>query len=323
MPPPLPHPSTPRPLVLQAEELSPAAAAWLAERCELIACRAEEPQFPALLARAQGLVVRTYLPVHAALLARAPQLRVVGRAGVGLEHIDVAACRARGVRVVHTPDANSDAVAEFVFALLHDAMRPRVFLDKPLDDAAWRTTRAELRAPRQLNELRLAILGLGRIGSRVARIAHAYGIDVMYHDLLALPPERAHGATPAASLDALLAWCDVLTLHVDPRPANTKLVNAAFLARCKPTLSLINTSRGMVVDAPALAAFLRANPTARALLDVHDPEPFGASYPLLGLPNAHLAPHLAAATTTAHENMSWVVRDVWRVINGEEPQFPA
>lgn len=321
-PPPIPPPSRPR--VLQAEELAPAAAAWLAERCELTACRPDEPGFADHLAHAEGLIVRTYLRVDHALLARAPRLRVVARAGVGLDTIDVAACAARGVRVVHTPDANSDAVAEYVFALLHDALRPRVFLDKPLDPRAWRSARHDLRAARELREVRLAILGLGRIGSRVARIAAGYGMSVRYHDLLpAIPPQREHGATRAASLDALLAWCDALTIHVDPRPANAKLVNATFLARCSPSLLLINTSRGVVVDARALGDFLRSNSAARALLDVHDPEPFGESYPLLGLPNAHLSPHLAAATATAHDAMSWVVRDLWRVLTGQAPDHEA
>lgn len=320
--PPIPPP--PRPLVVQAEELSPAASDWLGERCELVVCRPDEPGFADHLARAEGLVVRTYLRVDAALLARAQRLRVVARAGVGLDNIDVAACTARGVRVVHTPDANSDAVAEYVFALLHDALRPRVFLDKPLSASAWRSARHELRATRELREVRLAILGLGRIGSRVARIARGYGMSVRYHDLLpAIAPEREHGATRATSLDALLAWCDALTIHVDPRPANHKLVNAALLARCSPALLLVNTSRGLVVDAHALASFLRDHPSARALLDVHDPEPFDASYPLLGLSNAHLSPHLAAATTTAHDAMSWVVRDLWCVLAGKAPEHEA
>jgi phosphoglycerate dehydrogenase-like enzyme len=91
----------------------------------------------------------------------------------------------------------------------------------------------------------------------------------------------------------------------------------------KPTAILINTSRGIMVDAAALARWLSANPAATALIDVHDPEPFGDSYPLLGLKNAHLAPHAAACTKTAHTNMSWVVRDVVAVLEGRPPTYPA
>ena len=120
-----------RPLVLQTEDLAPAATEFLRERCELVFCpAADDAKFSGLIGRAQGLVVRTYTRVDEALLERAPLLRVVGRAGVGLDAIDVSACRARGVRVVYTPDANSQAVAEYVFALLFDALRPRAFLGR-------------------------------------------------------------------------------------------------------------------------------------------------------------------------------------------------
>lgn len=311
-----------KPLVLQTEELDASAAAWLGERCELVACRVDEPRFAELLARAEALVVRTYTRVDAALLAGGPRLRVVGRAGVGLDNIDLAACAARGVRVVSTPDANSQAVAEYALALMVDASRPRVMLDRALDAKEWGRLRRELRAPRQLCEMTLGVLGLGRIGSRVARMGMGVGMDVIYHDIREIPMEQRMGASPV-SLAELCARADVLTIHIDPRQANRRLVNTAFLAMCKPTVVLINTSRGLILDDLALAGFLRKNPKAQALLDVHDPEPFGADYPLLGLVNAHLSPHLAAATATAQENMSWVVRDVWRVLQCEEPEFPA
>jgi phosphoglycerate dehydrogenase-like enzyme len=123
--------------------------------------------------------------------------------------------------------------------------------------------------------------------------------------------------------EELLAKADVLSIHVDPRPANRHIVSTDLVSQLKETVIIINTARGVLVDAKAVAAFLWANTKATALLDVHDPEPFGPDYPLLGLPNANLSPHLAAATATAHANMSWVVRDVVRVLRGEKPEFPA
>jgi phosphoglycerate dehydrogenase-like enzyme len=312
-----------RSIVLQAEELDASAAAWLGERCDLFACRAEHAdRFDELLAKAHGLIVRTYTQVGPSLLQRAPNLRVVGRAGVGLDRVDIAACRARGVEVVHTPDANGQAVAEFVFALLHDALRPRLFLDRAVDLQRWTQLRAELCAPNQLSELVLGVWGLGRIGTRVARAATGLGMDVIYNDLREIPEADRAGARPV-SRGELLASADILTLHTDPRPANRHLLGAQALARCKPTAIIINTSRGMMACPHALADFLRANPAAKALLDVHEPEPFDGSCPLLGLPNAHLTPHIAAATATAHANMSWVVRDVWRVLSGQTPEHPA
>ncbi len=300
-----------RPLVIQTEELSPRAAAYIARHAQLEVAHFSTPRFAELLPQAHALVVRTYTRVDEALLERAPNLRVIGRAGVGLDRIDLAACAKRNITVVHTPDANSQAVAELVFALLHDAMRPRLMLNKAVSDAEWNQLRKELTAPRQINELTFGVLGLGRIGGRVARIAGAYGAKVVYNDLLEIPPDVRYGAEPVP-LAQLLATSDVLTIHIDPRPANHKFVSTEFVSQLKEDVVLINTARGVLVDAPALAAFLWAHPRAAALLDVHDPEPFPPEYPLLGLANAHLSPHIAAATAAAHENMSMVVVDVVR-----------
>ncbi len=311
-----------RPLVVQTEELDDDAAEWLGERCDLVRCGVGEPGFSALLRRASGLLVRTYTNVNSAMLDAAPNLRVVGRAGVGLDRIDVAACRAQHVEVVHTPDANSSAVAEYVFALLLDATRPRVFLDGALDEPAWRQVRGELGAPKQLCQLRLGILGLGRIGRRVATIGTAFGMEVLAHDHRHVA-EAARGGARMTPLGALLEQSDVLTIHIDPRPENHGFVGRRVLEALRESVIVINTSRGVIVDHHALADFLRANPGAQALLDVHDPEPIRPDHPLLGVPNAHLSPHIAAATALANANMSWVVRDVWKVLCGETPESAA
>lgn len=320
-------PSTP-PLVLQTEHLDDEPARWLAERCRLEVIPSDSPRFNELLPSADALLIRTYTRVDDALLDRAPNLRCVARAGVGLDNVDLAACARRGVAVVSTPAANTQAVVEYVFAMLLDVLRPRLFLDKSVSSADWKRLRAELLAPRQLGDLSLGVLGLGRVGSGVARVGLALGMRVRYHDLIDFPPGspqadlRSAGAQPV-SLDDLLRSSDVLSLHVDGRRANRALINALRLALCKPDAVIVNTSRGFVVDPHALADFLITNKAAAALLDVHEPEPFDATYPLLDLPNAHLSPHIAAATTTAHRNMSWVVRDLWRVLQGESPEHPA
>lgn len=301
-------------VVLQTEELSPAAQAFVREHCELVVCTPSDPAFEAHLARASALVVRTYTIVDEALLSRAPLLRVVGRAGVGLTNIDLAACRARGVEVVHTPDANTQAVAELVLAFVLDSYRPRAFVEKPLEPKDWSRVRNELIAPRQVSELHIGILGLGRVGSRVAKLLGAVGSRVSYCDLLEIAPAKRFGASPAR-FEQLLSECDVISVHVDDRATNRHIINAAALAHLKPDATFINTSRGMVVDHAALATWLAAHPAARAILDVHEPEPITAANPLLGLTNAHLTPHIGAATRAAHEAMSWVVRDVVRVLD--------
>lgn len=312
-----------KPLVIQTEALDPQAAQWLGERCDLRVCPWPHiEQIDLWLPRASGLVVRTYTQVGPGMLDRAPHLKVVGRAGVGLDNINVPECRARGVEVVYTPDANSSAVTELVIAVTLDSLRPRLFLDAPLDHTRWNELRKELTGTTQLEGLTFGVLGLGRVGSRVARAAAAFGARVLFHDLLDIPEDRRHGATPVP-MDQLLAESRVLSIHVDGRASNHGLLGRAHLARLRPDALLINTSRGFVLDAHALADFLRTHPSASAVLDVHEPEPITPDNPLLGLPNAHLMPHIGAATAQAHANMSWVVRDVWRVLSGERPRFPA
>ena len=309
-------------LAIRTEHLDAGAEAWLAERCRVLHADVDDPRFAEHASDVDALVVRTYTTVDDALLDRLPRLRVVGRAGVGLDNIDVAACRRRGVEVVHTPDANTQAVVEYVVALLCDAIRPRLSLGEPVGRERWSEIREEVCGAWQMNELILGILGFGRIGRRVAQVASAIGFTVIYHDLVEVPETDRHGADPV-DFERLLRESDVLTIHVDGRDANHGLIDAGILDRVKTDLILINTSRGFVIEEPALATWLERNPTALALLDVHAEEPFTMDDPLLGLANAHLAPHLASRTATAMANMSWVVRDVWRVLQGEGPEHPA
>ena len=310
-------------IVLQPEHLAEEAAAWLALRCRLIACDPGDPRFCDLLREASGLVVRTYTVVDEAFLGRAPRLRVVGRAGSGLDNIDVAACRARGIEVVYTPDANTQAVVEYVLLLLADGLRSLRPLTESVDEEVWRRLRAREPLPRQMSELTLGILGLGRVGRRVAEVAAAVGFDrVLYNDLLEIPPGRRYGALPVSALH-LFSESDVVSIHIDGRRGNRHYVGAALLGVMKPEAIFINTSRGFVVDSAALAGFLDAHPRALALLDVHEQEPFDSSYPLLDLPNARLHPHVASHTASAEKAMSWVVRDVVSVLEGMRPRHPA
>lgn len=296
---------------------------WLRERTRVIEVSEEDASFPQHLAAAEGLVVRTYTRVNEALLSRAPRLKVVGRGGVGLENIDVPACRRRGVQVVYTPDANTVAVADFVFGYLLQLLRPwGFFRDRVYEPKEFKRIRDTVRG-RQLNELTLGILGMGRVGRRVGHIAAGgFGMRVIYNDL---PDVRPHLTFPATAVDkpTLFGEADVVSLHVDMRPGNEHLVGAPLLGQMKPTAILINTSRGEVLDDAALAAAIRGKNIAGAAIDVFDPEPPKADYPLLGFDNVLLTPHMAARTYTAIENMSWVVRDVVEVVNGRPPKYPA
>jgi D-3-phosphoglycerate dehydrogenase len=309
-------------IVIQTEHLSDEAARWLSAQCQLVRCTADSQDFARQLPLASGLVVRTYTIVDEHLLRNAPKLKVVARAGAGLDNIDVAACRNRGIEVVYAPDANTQAVVEYVFAIMLDALRPRLAINHSIDSKEWNRLREETVGLRQLNELTLGILGLGRVGKRLAKAAIGIGMKVIYNDLIEIPIAGRPGAE-SVDVRTLFESADVLSVHVDGRPTNRSFVGADFFNLLKPGAMFINTARGFVVDNLALAAWLKAHPAALALLDVHDPEPFAKAYPLLGLPNAKLYPHLASRTETAMNNMSWVVKDVIAVLEGRKPEFAA
>lgn len=313
--------------VVLTEHLDSEPAEWLSERVKLVRQSHEDPGALAHeLKEAGGLVVRTYTRVDAAMLKLAPRLQVVGRAGVGLDNIDLEACRKRGVRVVYTPDANTQAVVEYVWALIFDALRPREALHGYVPPPTFHAMRQRNAGP-QVNELVLGVLGMGRIGRRVAEVAHAFGMRVIYNDLLTHDELKLPENVPSQFVDKATLWkqSDVLTIHVDGRKENDQLISGKVFKALKPSCLLINAARGNLVDNAALRLWAEAhlNAGARAVLDVHQPEPPPDDYELFGVPNVRLLPHLASRTTTAMANMSWVVRDVVRVLQGQEPQWPA
>ena len=314
-----------RPIVIVTEGSAPTPLAWLKERADVREIGPKDDGFAAALAEAEGAVVRTYTTVDQDFLDAAPNLRVVGRGGVGLDNIDVPACRRRGVEVVYTPDANTPAVVDFVMAQLTRLVRPMPPLTQADDvtPSAWSAARKT--AGWQLYELTLGILGMGRVGRALGRVAAVgFGMKVIYHDLLDVA-DGVDFPAEAVSFDDLLSRADVLTLHVDGRPENRDLVNADSLGRFGGKY-LLNTSRGLVVDAAAVAAAVRSGKLHGVALDVYDPEPPPADFPLLPLTATHnvlLTPHMASRTMVAVENMSWVVRDVMAVLDGERPEWPA
>ncbi len=320
------------PKVLITERLDDECAAWLAERAEVVWVPHDEPRKMAQeLLGAQGMVVRTYTQVDGALLAQGPKLKVIGRAGVGLDNFDLPACAAAGVRVVYTPDANTQAVVEYVTGLMIDHVRPKTPLPSPEDGATDEQYVALFHAMRktevgtQLNEMTLGILGFGRIGKRLGAVAHAIGMNLRVCDLLPEAELRKAVDYPFTYCrpPELYAGSDVVSVHVDGRAENRRMIDAAALEAMRERVLLINAARGMLVDHDALAGWAAARPASTAMLDVHDPEPPPGNGPLHDRKNVILLPHLASRTGTALKNMSWVVRDVAAVLAGNEPSFPA
>jgi len=310
--------------VLLTETLADTPAQWIDERTDFHRCAYDGDGLPAELAEAEGLIVRTYTIVDEAFLDKAPKLKVIGRAGVGLDNIDLEACKRRGVRVVYTPDANTQAVVEYILALMLDHYRPRTAMPPRLDADTFHALR-KTEVGRQLDQLTLGIVGFGRIGKRLGKAAHAIGMNLKVCDLL--PEAELHKAVDFpfdfVGHTELYAGSDIVTIHVDGRASNRHMINAESLKHLRNDCLFINAARGMLVNADDLAGWAKAHPNARAILDVHDPEPPPGSYPLFGLDNTRLLPHIASRTHQALDNMSWVVRDVLRVLEGEAPTYPA
>jgi phosphoglycerate dehydrogenase-like enzyme len=312
----------PLPIVIETEPISSAPRDWIASKVELIS-RPYSDRRALLndLHRASGLLVRTYTIVDRELLDHAPNLRVVARAGVGLDNIDLDACKERGIAVVHTPSANTQSVVEYVAWALILGTRNIHTLQSDYSTDNWHETRKRASAERSLVDQTLGIIGFGRIGSRVATLARALSMRVQCCDLIDIPDAQRAGIEQV-SMEQLVRTSDAITIHVDGRASNRALMSADVFSLMKSDALLINAARGFVVDPSAAREFARSNPQSRLVLDVHDPEPLDDPG-LLALPNVLLTPHIASGTAQAKEAMSWVVRDLVRVLEGQTPEHRA
>jgi len=258
----------------------------------------------AQLATAHALIVRNRTAVDAALVAAAPQLSVVGRLGVGLDNIDIAACAARGIGVIPATGANARAVAEYVLAAAMQLLRGAYASTDAVAAGEW--PRGRLSHGREL-----AGTTLGVIGRLVAQLARALGMRVVGFDVQ-LPPSSpvwAEEQTTATTLAELLAAADVVSLHVPLTPATRHLLDAARIATMKRDAILVNTARGGVVDESATAAALREGRLGGAALDVFDVEPLPPGSPLAGCPNLLLTPHVAGITCESNARVSMMIAE--------------
>jgi D-3-phosphoglycerate dehydrogenase len=311
-----------RPVVLLYEPIHERALALLKERAEVRqAASLEEDALVEAARDVEGIIIRANGKVSRRILEAAPRLKVVARHGVGVEAIDRQAAAERGIAVVNTPFANDESVAEHCAGMMILLAKRMLEADRAARagdwDARYRLIGVELFGKT------LGLVGFGKIGQRVAAIAHAgFAMPVLYHDILAYP--EAEGALRArrAPLEEVLASADFVSIHTPLLPDTRGLINEAALRRMKPTAYLINTSRGAVVEQPALIRALREGWIAGAGLDVYDPEPLPADSPLLTMENVVLSPHMAAHTDEALFRMAMVVSDVLAVIEGRSPQHP-
>jgi D-3-phosphoglycerate dehydrogenase len=286
--------------IVIADDLPPSAVALLAEQDGWIVDAIPGrplPELLAALADADALVVRSATKVTRQVIEAAPALRVIARAGTGVDNVDLDAASARGIVVMNAPGANSISVAELAMGQLLALAR-----HLPAADAAMKAHKWEKKkfAGSELRGKTLGVVGLGRIGQEVASRARAFEMTIVAHDPFISADLAAQAGATLVSLDELFATADYVTLHLPVTPQTRHLVNAERLAKAKKGVRLINTARGELIDDAALAAALASGQVGGAALDVFQQEP-PADWSLADFPSVVASPHIAASTAEAQE----------------------
>lgn len=269
------------------------------------------------------VIVSEYVPINAHVLETAPGLKGVIAYGAGYNHIDVDFATKRGVQVCNCRGENAQAVAEYTFALLLCLMRKIHFSDQYARQGHWKQT-ASASLPDwvvggELQGKTLGIVGLGQIGSRVARIARGFDLRILGYDPFSQP--QGISWVESTPWEELFSQADIVTLHVPLTPATEKMVNSQTFGLMKPKALLVNTSRGMVIDEQVLVEALKSNRIGGAALDVFAEEPISGDHPLTKLENVVLSPHMGALTQEAGERLSnAVTRQTRDILEGRRPE---
>jgi glyoxylate reductase len=272
---------------------------------------------------AAALVADPTVPVDAPLLdAAAPGLRIVANFAVGYDNVDVPACAARGVVVTNTPDVLTNATAELAMTLMLAAARRLGEVERIVRAGRWRGWEPGQLLGRELSGAVVGIVGLGRIGTRVAELLRGFGVEILYTARSPRPGAEEQLGARRAELGDLLARADFVTLHVPLTSETHHLIDRRALERMKPGAVLVNTARGGLVDAAALAEAIAHGRLGGAGLDVYEQEP-QVPRELLELERVVLAPHIGSATAKARDGMARLVADnVIAVLEGRPPLTP-
>nr|WP_206203473.1 hydroxyacid dehydrogenase [Thermococcus sp. M36] len=256
----------------------------------------DEERLIGLVGDVDAIIVRSKPKVTRKVIEAAPKLKVIGRAGVGLDNIDLEAAKERGIKVVNSPGASSRSVAELVLALMFNVARKVAFADRKMREGVWAKKQC---MGIELEGKTLGIVGFGRIGYQIAKIAKALGMNVLLYDPYPNEERAKEVGGKFVDLETLLKESDVVTLHVPLIEQTYHLINEERLKLMKPTAILINAARGAVVDTEALVKALKEGWIAGAGLDVFEEEPLPAGHPLTELDNVVLTPHIGASTVEA------------------------
>jgi len=308
--------------VLLYESMHQEGTALLEENCDVVYARSyDEQELIDQVSDVDAIIIRANGAVSEKVIAAADNLKVIGRHGVGLDAIDLEAAKKRGIRVVYTPLANRESVAEHFVALALILAKKIRQADIALRDGYWQA-RYELIGT-ELRGKTLGVLGFGRIGRQTARICRGgFDMRILYYDPIEYP--QAEKELDAARVDEKLLFetSDFISINMPLLPETRHFVNAELLNLMKPTACVVNMARGPIWSEADVAEALQANRIAGAGADVYEVEPATADNPLLKLDNFVGTPHMSAHTEEAMILMSLVARDVLSVLEGKDPEFP-
>jgi D-3-phosphoglycerate dehydrogenase len=289
--------------ILVADKISPKGVEYLRQQpgFEVIEAYGSSPaKVLELVKDVHAIAVRSETKITAEVFAAAPLLKVVGRAGVGVDNVDVEAATERGVVVMNTPGGNTISTAELTFTHILCGARPIAQAAASMKAGNWdRKTLSGI----ELYKKSIGIIGVGRIGSEVAKRAQAFGMRVLAYDPYLTAARAAAMQVEACTLDQLLAGSDYITVHMPLTDETNNMIDAAAIAKCKKGVRLFNCARGGIINEADLVAALKSGHVAAAGLDVYVTEPLAKDSELRTLPNVVLTPHIAASTTEAQETV--------------------
>jgi D-3-phosphoglycerate dehydrogenase len=309
--------------VLLYESIHSQGTRLLEQKCSIIyPDNLDEDTIIRLAGDVDALIIRANGTVTKNIIESAPRLKVIGRHGVGLDAIDLLAARQRGVKVVYTPWANTESVAEHFVALALNLAKKIRLADNALRTGNW-NARYELIGSELFGKT-LGVLGFGKIGQQTARICHSgFKMQVVYSDQLSYPQIDAELDARHLDIEDLVAESDFVSVNLPLVPGTRHLINSDLFKLMKPTAYIINMARGPVWKENDLLETLIARQIAGAASDVYEVEPAPPDNPLFKLDNFLGTPHMSAHTEESMVKMSRVAEDVLAVMEGREPKYPA
>ena len=315
-----------KPKVYVARRIAKEALDMIAQNAEMELWPEElPPPYEVLLEKApniDGLLSLLTDKIDANLMKSAPKLKVISNMAVGYDNVDVPEATSRGIVVGYTPGVLTETTADFAFALLMAATRRVVEADAYTRKGQWKTWGPMVLLGQDIHRATLGLVGLGRIGMEIAKRAKGFNMKVIYYDELrrSTEEERELGVEYVPELSALLSRSDFVSLHVPLSPKTRHLISTAEFALMKPTATLVNTSRGPVVDQKALYEALKSKQILAAAIDVTEVEPIPLDDPLLTLDNIIIAPHIASASVATRTRMAVMAAE--NLIAGLRGQIP-